>query len=125
MDVLDKIRFYLHEADQDFEKAFEKWLKGAQKIIDDHAKKQGKGDKKVEDVYRSVLEVKKGPKYYKIIAKPVTGAGAPVWAFIDKSTGNVLKPASYSAPAKHARGNIYDKSGGLASLSAYGPAYLR
>ena len=32
------------------------------------------------------------------------------FAFVDKKTGDVLKPASWSAPAKHARGNIFDES---------------
>ena len=48
-----------------------------------------------------------------------------VWAFIDRTTGDVLKPASYKAPAKHARGNIFDEKGGMGSMSSYGPAYLR
>ena len=47
------------------------------------------------------------------------------WAFIDRTTGDVLKPATYRAPAKHARGNIFDASNGMASMGPYGPAYLR
>jgi hypothetical protein len=51
--------------------------------------------------------------------------GRSVVAFIEKSTGNILKPASWNAPAKHARGNIYNNGG----KDAVGPAgsikYLR
>jgi hypothetical protein len=47
------------------------------------------------------------------------------FCFVDKATGNVLKAASWSAPAKHARGNIFDESNGLAKIGPYGPAYLR
>ena len=47
------------------------------------------------------------------------------WAFIDRSTGDVLKPATYKAPAKHARGNIFDPQNGMSSMGPYGPAYLR
>lgn len=47
------------------------------------------------------------------------------WAFIDRSTGDVLKPATYKAPAKHARGNIFDPQNGMGSMGPYGPAYLR
>ena len=41
------------------------------------------------------------------------------FAFVDKATGDVLKPASWSAPAKHAAHN------GLANIGPYGPQYLR
>lgn len=39
--------------------------------------------------------------------------------------GDVLKPASYKAPAKHARGNVYDEKNGLGTCNSYGPGYLR
>jgi hypothetical protein len=47
------------------------------------------------------------------------------WAFVDKTTGDVLKAASWKKPAKHARGNIFDEWNGLKSVGPYGPAYLR
>ena len=46
------------------------------------------------------------------------------WAFIDSTNGDVLKPASWKAPAKHARGNIFAENP-VANVSPYGPAYLR
>jgi hypothetical protein len=46
-------------------------------------------------------------------------------AFVDIATGDVLKPASWAAPAKHARGNIFDEHNGLGSMGPYGPAYLK
>ena len=46
-------------------------------------------------------------------------------AFIDRTNGDVLKPATWRAPAKHARGNIFDNKNGLGSMGHYGPAYLR
>lgn len=39
--------------------------------------------------------------------------------------GDVMKPASYKAPAKHARGNVYDEFNGLKTCDSYGPGYLR
>lgn len=48
-----------------------------------------------------------------------------IHSFIDKITGDVLKPASYKAPAKHARGNIFDASNGLSMVNHFGPTYLR
>jgi hypothetical protein len=35
--------------------------------------------------------------------------------------GDLMKPASWRAPAKHSRGNIFD---GTAKWSHYGPTYL-
>lgn len=50
---------------------------------------------------------------------------AQIHSFIDKLTGDVLKPASYKAPSKQARGNIFDASNGLARVNHFGPEYLR
>jgi len=120
-----KFKLCLNEIDKDFEKKFNVWLKGAQKIIDDHAKKQGQGNKTTEDIYANVLTVKKNKKYWKVITTPKVGAGGSVFAFINTINGDVLKAASFKAPAKHARGNIFDKMNGLGSMGPYGPASLR
>jgi hypothetical protein len=45
------------------------------------------------------------------------------YCFIDKN-GDVLKPASWSAPAKHARGNIHNANP-IAACGPYGINYLR
>jgi hypothetical protein len=60
-----------------------------------------------------------GKRYVKVIRDH------SVHCFVDKTNGDVLKAASWSAPAKHARGNIYDDANGLGSMGEYGPAYLR
>lgn len=39
--------------------------------------------------------------------------------------GDVLKPASWKTPARHARGNVFDSDNGLKSCEQYGPAYLK
>ena len=51
--------------------------------------------------------------------------GSSAHTFIDIATGDVLKPASWSTPAKHARGNIYDEHSGLKWMGPSGPAYLK
>ncbi len=48
-----------------------------------------------------------------------------VHCFVDRTNGDVLKPATYKSPAKHARGNIFDESNGLSRMTEFGPAYLR
>ena len=62
--------------------------------------------------------VKTGKKYYKIVQQELeTWSGSKyygkyrdgsVHAFVDKETGEVYKPASWRAPAKHVRFNLSD-----------------
>jgi hypothetical protein len=67
-----------------------------------------------------VMEVQHGQRYVKVVRK-----GESVYAFIDKENGDVLKPASWKAPAKHARGNIFKPDNGLGCCGPYSVAYLR
>ena len=58
--------------------------------------------------------------------------GSSCWGFISRvddvlkgapiKKGDLLKPATWKAPAKHARGNIID---GTAQYSEYGPSYIK
>ena len=48
---------------------------------------------------RYKFTIQTGRKYHKIHNGPAGG----VHAFVDKNTGEVYKPASYNAPAKHVR----------------------
>ena len=75
------------------------------------------------DDFREGFDIEVGRKYVKILHK---GAA---WAFIVKAddgkfkAGDVLKPASYAAPARNAaRGNVIDKH--FPALQWTGPAYL-
>lgn len=43
-----------------------------------------------------------------------------VVAFVNKETGQIFKPASWKAPAKGARGSIYNEDGGRGSIGATG-----
>lgn len=48
-------------------------------------------------------------KYHKVIMT-TNGGSRSIHAFIDKKTGDVLKPASFKAPAKGIRYNVIDES---------------
>lgn len=48
----------------------------------------------------------KGNRYTKITVQHYGQFGCSAYAFIDNKTGDVFKAATWSAPAKHARGNI-------------------
>ena len=65
----------------------------------------------------------RGKRYIRIAQ--ARGPQRSAWAFIDTTNGDVLKPASWNAPAKHARGNIFDAFNGMKYVGPYGPAYLK
>lgn len=83
----------------------------------------------VEKIYRDYMErsfsalskeefsFKEGASYIKI------SKGGSVHCFVDKKTGDVLKAASWKAPAKGARGNIFDGQNGLGRMTPYGTEY--
>lgn len=96
-----------------FDEAFKSWLAGFQKISDDYMEAQ------FPSLSKPVFKAVNGIRYVKVIG------GGSVKAFVDKQSGDVLKPASWKAPAKHARGNIFDKWNGLKMMGPYGPAYLK
>jgi hypothetical protein len=72
------------------------------------------------------LVVEIGNKYIRL------WMGTSCWGFISRvdgdlkgapiKKGDLLKPATWKAPAKHARGNIID---GTAQWSEYGPSYIK
>ena len=53
------------------------------------------------------VEFAEGSKYVKIVAISAGGSRS-VHSFVEKSTGNILKAASWAAPARNfTRGNVY------------------
>ncbi len=97
-----------------FDIALKAWLKRAQAIVD-----VAYGD----SVVRPVLVAQRGKKNVKIVRTEYGSQGGSVFCFVEIATGNVLKAASWQAPAKHARGSIYGE--GNEGVSAYGANYLR
>ena len=70
---------------------------------------------KMEEEYCNGLEVKEGPRYWKIIASNGSGSQKSVAGFIAKAgdkkfkEGDMLKAAGWSAPARNfPRGNVLD-----------------
>lgn len=69
------------------------------------------------------IEILEGSKNWKFV-ETVYGSRS-VHSFINRETGDILKPATWNAPAKHARGNIFDADCGRGALTAYGIRYLK
>jgi hypothetical protein len=105
------------QSDPKFEVALSAWLAGAQAKIEDHHRRSFP----TLEVPRLTLE--RGRRYIRVV-RATSGSERSVFAFID-ANGDVLKAESWAKPARHARGSIFDPSGGLAGVSPYGPAYLR
>ena len=105
----------------EFQNRIQVWLEGAQKIIDEHYKQD------LPNLWASgyaiKLEISLGKKYAKIVA--VNPSQRSAFAFIDMNNGDVLKPACWSRPAKHARGNIFNNDDGLNCVNPYGIEYLK
>ena len=58
-----------------------------------------------------------GRKFYKITTTNHGGEGqTSVFGFVDKTTGDIFKPASWNARAKHARGNVLSVGNGIEAL---------
>jgi hypothetical protein len=106
----------------DFEIQLTGFIEGSQKVIDDYFAKNypSQGRK---------LVLERGQKNIRVVAKDVfkgeVSDSGSAWAFIDIRTGDILKPASWKAPAKHARGNIMEDGFGVKYIGPYGPSYLR
>ena len=59
------------------------------------------------DEFKFGVEFAEGSKYVKIVAISAGGSRS-VHSFVEKSTGNILKAASWAAPARNfTRGNVY------------------
>ena len=102
----------------EFDAALATWLEGCNEIV-------AENDKRFPNCeFNSRVAIEGGRKYLKVVKRDDMGGGS-AWAFVDTTNGDVLKPASWKAPAKHARGNIFDENNGLGSIGPYGPAYLR
>lgn len=92
---------------------FQTFLKGCVDIYQNYVDRMG--FKHNNDTF----SFNQGRRYIKVIR------GGSVHCFVDRTNGDVLKAASWKAPAKTARGNVFDKDNGLGSMGEYGPAYLR
>jgi len=109
----------LFEQLHDFDQALTSFLQDSQKKVD--ISHRGSEEAK--------LEKSEGPKYIRIIYAISSGGkviSRSAWAFVDKETGDVYKPAGWKTPAKKTpRANIFKPDSWITGITAYGPVYLR
>lgn len=73
------------------------------------------------------------PKYFKVFRSEIQNEdwntkpmNASIVCFIDKETGDILKPASWKVPAKGIRGNVSSEFNGMEAIDECGfVKYLR
>jgi hypothetical protein len=95
--------------------ALEKFVAACQALVD---REYGAG--------KQILSIDPGAKKYaRIVVKRAGEAHGSVYCFVDLGSGDVLKAASFKAPAKGARGNILAEDGGMSRMTAYGAGYNR
>jgi hypothetical protein len=92
--------------------------------VNEKRKEYYKGNSFMDGKTDLIIEI--GNKYIRL------WSGTSCWGFISRvdgdlkgapiKKGDLLKPATWKAPAKHARGNIID---GTAQWSEYGPSYIK
>jgi hypothetical protein len=95
----------------------DRWLVACQAVVD-------KGDAHCP-ANGAKLTIMEGSRYLRIVRTEDRGfgkTGSYVWAFIDKTNGDVLRPHGWKAPARNKKtyGNLYDSTGGMSHVRAYG-----
>ena len=104
--------------DPEFDVALGKFVSGSQQLIDDHfARNHFKNT--------PFLTTEVGSRYIKIVRNEQNATGGSVHCFVDKNNGDVLKAASWRAPAKGARSNIFNEFNGVDGMTEYGAKYNR
>ena len=74
---------------------------------------------------RKYVRITKATVFKDEEGRVVSVSGKHVFCFVDLSTGNVLKAASWKTPAKHPRGSIFGKTPDEWGVTPWGGAYLR
>jgi hypothetical protein len=77
------------------------------------------------------IQIESGPKYIRVIsaeylANGDSGGSRSAFCFIDRESGNVLKPAGWKGPEhRNPRSNIFADDYGASGVTGYGTVYLR
>lgn len=102
------------------------FMAGAQNIVNAYYQKNFANS---PHMIPPTLEATHGERYVRIASvergKDGTINSRSAHTFIDKHTGDVLKPSGWKAPAKGARGNVHDEHNGLRRMTQFGPEYNR
>lgn len=96
---------------KEFKEALDKFMEGAQAKVSANMAQY-------PNLSVPELTATKGRRYIRVVKE------SSVYCFVDKTNGDVLKAAGWKAPAKHARGNIFNEDNGVDAVGPYGANYL-
>ena len=102
-----------------FTDAFQNFLNLLQNFFDEYYKQC----KTPENLWKKI-KTYEGGRYIKVATFYGDNCGESVYAFVEKETGAIFKPAGWKAPAKHARGNIFDQNP-ISCCNPHGVKYLK
>jgi hypothetical protein len=102
----------------DFETALENWRGLLQEMLDKHYAKA------YSNLKPPTISFEPGSKYIRVVREEGDGVYRSVYCFIEKSSGDILKAASWKIPAKTDRGNIFNNNP-LEGCNPYGVEYLK
>lgn len=105
--------------EEKFKVALEKFIAHANELRAAHYKRMGFNNISPEKIVATF----DGKKYIRVVNASHTGSGGSVYCFIERETGNVLKSASWKAPAKGVRGNIFAETPDGYGITEYGAKY--
>jgi hypothetical protein len=78
---------------------------------------------------RGEIQTETGPKYIRVIDASFVNeqeSSRSAFCFINRTTGDVLKPAGWKGPEKrNPRSNIFADDFGASGITGYGTTYLR
>lgn len=106
------------EPERNFDQSLATFLEGVKKIVENHSLT-------LPVEVRETITADIGSRYVRVMRVRQGETSGSAHCFVDKRNGDVLKAASWKAPAKHARGNIFDPDNGLNCVDEYGAAYLK
>lgn len=95
------------------------------KFVNDQIPLTMKIGKWEQPVPRREFSIEKGSKYVRIVKNDVGDSHRTVYCFVDINTGDILKAASWKAPApRGVRGNIFADDFGMSCCDRHGVKYL-
>lgn len=99
LELLDDAFNETTAASDDFDTAFAAFVQKCRKIVNDR-----------ESYFD--IRVDSGKRYRRLVRIDTRTDSGSAFCFVDSTNGDVLKAASFKAPAKTARGNIFDEHNG-------------
>lgn len=107
----------MSKAIEGFEQRAEQFLVALKTMSDSYM------DWRFPNANKTEFKFEHGSKYVRVVMN--SGSSTSVHCFLNKVNGDILKAASWSAPAKHTRGNIFADDFGMSAVGPHGANYFR